>query len=83
VCANGKQAGERGVSRNTRALVLVTGKGPLKEQFETKIAAAGMKRVSVKTVWLRAEDYPVLLGAADLGVCLHYSSSGLDLPMKV
>ncbi|OWM85656.1 UDP-glycosyltransferase TURAN isoform X1 [Punica granatum] len=66
-----------------RLLFIITGKGPEKEKYEEKIRALDLKRVAFRTMWLSAEDYPLLLGSADLGVCLHTSSSGLDLPMKV
>ncbi|XP_048350877.1 chitobiosyldiphosphodolichol beta-mannosyltransferase [Sphaerodactylus townsendi] len=62
---------------------VITGKGPLKEYYSKLIATMHFKHIQICTPWLEAEDYPLLLGSADLGVCLHKSSSGLDLPMKV
>ncbi|XP_070580120.1 chitobiosyldiphosphodolichol beta-mannosyltransferase-like [Ptychodera flava] len=61
----------------------ITGKGPMKEHYKSVIATKHFKHVHICTPWLVAEDYPRLLGSADLGICLHTSSSGLDLPMKV
>ncbi|XP_027796281.1 chitobiosyldiphosphodolichol beta-mannosyltransferase isoform X1 [Marmota flaviventris] len=62
---------------------VITGKGPLKEHYSRLIGQKQFQHIKVCTPWLEAEDYPLLLGSADLGVCLHKSSSGLDLPMKV
>ncbi|KAJ1896108.1 mannosyltransferase [Kickxella alabastrina] len=64
-------------------VVLITGKGQLREFYEREISQMQLSKVHIVTAWLSAEDYPLLLGSADLGVSLHTSSSGLDLPMKV
>ncbi|GER53936.1 chitobiosyldiphosphodolicholbeta-mannosyltransferase [Striga asiatica] len=66
-----------------RLLFIITGKGPEKKKYEETLKKLRLRRVAFRTMWLSAEDYPLLLGSADLGVCLHTSSSGLDLPMKV
>ncbi|PWY98023.1 hypothetical protein BCV70DRAFT_202197 [Testicularia cyperi] len=70
-----------------KILILVTGKGELKAQYVAQIAKLEREEewqfVRIRTAWLESEDYPTLLGSADVGVSLHSSSSGLDLPMKV
>jgi beta-1,4-mannosyltransferase len=66
-----------------KIICVITGKGPQKEFYMNEIRSRHWSQVTVHTPWLEAQDYPALLGCADLGVCLHKSSSGLDLPMKV
>ncbi|XP_074647235.1 chitobiosyldiphosphodolichol beta-mannosyltransferase-like [Tubulanus polymorphus] len=66
-----------------KVICAITGKGPKKAEYQKLIAEKSWNVVSIITPWLEAEDYPTLLGSADMGVCLHMSSSGLDLPMKV
>jgi beta-1,4-mannosyltransferase len=63
--------------------VILTGRGVLRESFETRVARRSFTAIAVRTHWFEPADYPVLIGMADLGLCLHQSSSGLDLPMKV
>ncbi|KAL4070156.1 glycosyltransferase family 33 protein [Scleroderma yunnanense] len=71
--------------RLPRIWMVITGKGPLRTAYMSDIARLQQKWAFVRctSLWLEAEDYPLLLGSADLGICLHSSSSALDLPMKV
>lgn len=64
-------------------LCVITGKGPLKEFYRNLISSREWGHVSFLMPWLEPDDYARILAAADLGVSLHASSSGLDLPMKV
>uniref|UniRef100_A0A915PAY1 Glycosyl transferase family 1 domain-containing protein n=1 Tax=Setaria digitata TaxID=48799 RepID=A0A915PAY1_9BILA len=62
---------------------IITGRGPLQSYYLSRIEHMQMQNIEILTPWLEAEDYPLLLGCADIGVSLHVSTSGLDLPMKV
>lgn len=71
------------VSSGIVLVAVITGKGPQKAAYEKTISSMRFSHVAIATMWLEAMDYPKLLGSADLGVSLHTSTSGLDLPMKV
>ncbi|EER07532.1 beta1,4 mannosyltransferase, putative [Perkinsus marinus ATCC 50983] len=61
----------------------ITGKGPCKEAFVRAFEDLRLSNIKLYTPWLSVLDYPLLLGSVDVGISLHQSSSGLDLPMKV
>lgn len=66
-----------------KLICVITGKGPLKSHYENKIAEYKFKHIKFLLPWLSADDYPKMVGSCDLGISLHSSSSGVDLPMKV
>lgn len=70
-------------NNNLKLVVIVTGKGPEKSMYETKISKLTLDHISIQTIWLEPADYPRLLACADVGISLHTSTSGIDLPMKV
>ncbi|KAM4056707.1 glycosyl transferases group 1 domain-containing protein [Hirsutella rhossiliensis] len=68
-------------------LAIITGKGPEKEAYLKKIKQLQdgdrLPGIRILTAWLSNRDYASLLASADLGISLHKSSSGVDLPMKI
>jgi beta-1,4-mannosyltransferase len=63
--------------------VVATGLGPRRGAFERRLAGTSLRRSQVRTAFLAPADYRRLLAAADCGVSLHRSASGVDLPMKL
>ncbi len=63
--------------------IIISGEGRLRKSYEQRIASMNLRRIFIGTVWFSPEEYPLFLRAADIGLCLHRSSSRLDLPMKV
>eukprot|EP00457_Paulinella_chromatophora_P008231 gb/GEZN01008261.1/.p1 GENE.gb/GEZN01008261.1/~~gb/GEZN01008261.1/.p1 ORF type:complete len:455 (-),score=40.74 gb/GEZN01008261.1/:84-1307(-) len=81
--AGGEKKKQDAKQRLPDLVLLITGKGPMKDYYAQKIQHLKLSHARVVQAWLLAEDYPKLLGSSDLGISLHLSSSGLDLPMKV
>jgi len=63
--------------------IVATGRGPLRTEWERRVATLRLRRVHLRARWIPAAEYPAFLAAADVGVSLHRSASGVDLPMKI
>ena len=66
----------------SKVFVVITGKGPMKEHYLEIINKIRWRFVTIVTPWLKAEDYPKMLGCADIGVSLHASTSGKSLYLE-
>jgi beta-1,4-mannosyltransferase len=66
-----------------RVMVVVTGNGPQREEYEERISKLTWEYIAIQTVRVDPGDYPALMACADVGVSLHLSTSGRDLPMKI
>lgn len=69
-------------ARKRRCTVVITGRGPLRAEYEERAHQMAFRNITLYFAWLHIEDYPRLLSLSTIGVSLHQSSSGLDLPMK-
>lgn len=77
----GRMDSDREAGRTLR--VLVSGDGPLRPEWGPRLGALGGTRLEVETRDVAVEEYPGLLASSHLGLSVHRSSSGLDLPMKI
>lgn len=66
-----------------RLTFVITGNGEQRAVFERRVAAMVLRHVSIATKWFPHDAYPHALASADLGLSLHRSASGADIPMKI
>jgi beta-1,4-mannosyltransferase len=76
-------AGVKPTGQPPHLALLLTGRGALRDEFERRLSRRALRHIAVRTAWLEPGDYPRVVATADAGLCLHQSSSGLDLPMKL
>jgi beta-1,4-mannosyltransferase len=78
-----RRLAQRGLPPSPAVAVILPGRGPGREVFEQRLARRTLARVAVRTLTLEPGELPVLVGRADLGLCLRQSTSGLDLPAEL
>jgi beta-1,4-mannosyltransferase len=64
-------------------VIAVSGRGPGRQAFDARLARRHHECIRIVTTWLEPDEYPGFIASADAGICLHRSSSGVDLPMKL
>jgi beta-1,4-mannosyltransferase len=52
-------------------------------EVEARLRRTSWRRIEVRTAWYSPEEYPEALASADLGLSLHASAGGLDVPIKL
>lgn len=68
----------------TQFALLMTGRGDARPHIEERIASMKLTHCRVYTTYFESfADYACMLGSSSIGISMHASSSGFDLPMKV
>ena len=62
---------------------VLTGKGARRESQMARFRALDLHHVQIDSEWYAPGEYEAALASADIGLSLHRSTSGLDLPLKV
>ena len=75
---------------NLRIWIVITGKGCYQNAFKAQCdsyyasGSLSMDYIYISLIYFQSlNDYATMLGSADIGLSIHFSSSEFDLPMKI